>query len=147
MSVAGGCRCGAVRYTLALDRMPKTYACHCRDCQTSSGSAFAQQAPVAEAALAVSGPVTIYEQQVDDRVSRQRFCSVCHCRVFNTNTARPGVAIIRAGTFDESDRLDVVAHIWTSRKQAWITIPAGVPQWERGAEAAAFAAIFSGERG
>ena len=48
----GGCRCGAVRYKLALDTLPLTYACHCLDCQTWSGSAFSQQTFVPEAALA-----------------------------------------------------------------------------------------------
>ncbi|MEZ5960979.1 MAG: GFA family protein [Hyphomonadaceae bacterium] len=143
MSLSGGCRCGAVRYTLALDRLPNTYACHCRDCQTSSGSAFSQQAPVDEAALAVSGPLVIYEHKTADRVSSQRFCAVCHCRLFNTNSARPGLAILRAGTLDESDKLHTVAHIWASRKQAWITIPEGVPQWPEGPPVAEFFAAMT----
>ena len=53
MTVRGGCRCGAVRYTLALDDLPLTYACHCTDCQTWSGSAFSQQVLVPEAPEAV----------------------------------------------------------------------------------------------
>lgn len=47
--IQGGCRCGAVRYVLALDTLPRTYACHCRDCQTWSGSAFSQQTFLPEA--------------------------------------------------------------------------------------------------
>lgn len=49
--VQGGCRCGAVRYKLALDALPRTYACHCRDCQTWSGSAFSQQTFLPAASL------------------------------------------------------------------------------------------------
>ena len=59
--IQGGCRCGAVRYMLVLDALPRTYACHCRDCQTWSGSAFSQQTFLPEAALRVTGPVVIYE--------------------------------------------------------------------------------------
>ncbi|HVV33178.1 MAG TPA: GFA family protein [Vitreimonas sp.] len=129
MSISGGCRCGAVRYTLALDALPTTYTCHCRDCQTWSGSAFSQQAIVPESALEVSGPIEIFELTTLDRTSRQRFCAVCHTRIFNTNTRRPGVAVVRAGTLDESDSLDVSAHIWTKRKQPWIIIPDGVPSF------------------
>lgn len=51
MAIAGGCRCGAVRYTLAMDTLPRTYACHCHYCQTWSGSAFSQQAIVAESMM------------------------------------------------------------------------------------------------
>ena len=57
--IEGGCRCGAVRYKLALDTLPLTYACHCLDCQTWSGSAFSQQTFVPEAALAVTGAVAV----------------------------------------------------------------------------------------
>ena len=59
--IHGGCRCGAVRYELALDALPSTYVCHCLDCQTWSGSAFSQQTFLPEAALTVTGPVVVYE--------------------------------------------------------------------------------------
>ena len=39
-------------------------------------------------------------------------CGICHARVYNTNSSRPGVAVVRAGTLDRSDELDVAAHIW-----------------------------------
>ena len=76
--IAGGCRCGAVRYTLALDSLPTTYACHCLDCQTWSGSAFSQQTFLPEEALAVTGPLSVYELTTPSgRVSNQRMCSIC----------------------------------------------------------------------
>ena len=129
-SIGGGCGCGAVRYVLALDGLPSTYACHCRDCQTWSGSAFNQVAVLAEDKLTVTGPVEIYElASPGGRVSRQRVCGTCHARIYSTNSARPGLVALRAGTLDGSDALDVVAHIWAARKQSWITIPDGVPAW------------------
>ena len=77
--IRGGCRCGAVRYELALDALPTTYACHCRDCQTWSGSAFSQQTFLPEAALSVAGSVVIYElTSPSSRLSTQRMCGVCH---------------------------------------------------------------------
>ena len=132
--IQGGCRCGAVRYMLVLDALPRTYACHCRDCQTWSGSAFSQQTFLPEAALRVTGPVVIYEMtSPSGRISTQRMCGVCHTRIYNANSARPGVVIVRAGTLDRSDELDVVAHIWVKRKQPWLTLPQGVPAWPEGA--------------
>ena len=135
--IQGGCRCGAVRYTLALDALPPTYACHCRDCQTWSGSAFSQQTFLPEAGLSLSGPVVVYEMTYPSgRISTQRMCGVCHTRIYNSNSARPGVVIVRAGTLDRSDELDVVAHIWVKRKQPWLTLPEGVPTWPEGAPSA-----------
>jgi len=142
--VKGGCRCGAVRYVLAVDRLPPTYACHCRDCQTWSGSAFSQQAVLPEAALSVAGPVETYElTSPSGRISRQRVCGTCHTRIYNTSSARPGLVILRAGTLDESDALDVVAHIWVRRKQPWIAIPPGVPAWPENAPPEELAAALA----
>jgi hypothetical protein len=130
----GGCRCGAVRYTLAVDALPRTYACHCRDCQTWSGSAFSQQTFQPEVALEVTGSMVVFQlTSPSGRISTQRMCGVCHARIYNTNSARPGVVVVRAGTLDRSDELEVVAHIWVKRKQPWLALQDGTPAWEEGA--------------
>lgn len=135
--IEGGCRCSAVRYKLARDALPPTYACHCLDCQTWSGSAFSQQTFVPEAALAVSGAVVVYEFTTPSgNTSTQRICGICHTRIYNTNSARPNVAVVRAGTLDRSNELRVVAHIWVKRKQPWLTLADGVPIWPEAAPAA-----------
>jgi hypothetical protein len=132
--IHGGCRCGAVRYTLALDALPPTYACHCLDCQTWTGSAFSQQTFVPEALLSLTGRLAAYEFTTPSgRISIQRMCAVCHTRIYNTNSARPGIVVVRAGTLDRSDELDVVAHIWVKRKQPWLKLPDDVPTWSESA--------------
>ena len=133
MTIAGGCRCDAVRYTLRVDAIPPAYACHCLQCQTWSGSAFSEQLLLPEDALEMTGPVVLYERTTEDRTSFQRMCGVCHTRLYNTNTRRPSIAVMRAGTLDDSHRIDVVAHIWTRRKQPWLILPEGVPAWPEGA--------------
>ena len=144
-TIEGGCRCGAVRYRLKIDGLPKVYACHCRDCQTWSGSAFSLYGVVPEDALEVTGTPYLYERPSDDgtRISRQRGCPVCLTRVYSTNTRRPGFAVIRAGTLDRSDALAIVAHIWTKRKLSGIDIPAAVPSWPENAPLADFRALLS----
>jgi hypothetical protein len=142
--IQGGCRCGAVRYTLALDSLPPTYACHCLDCQTWSGSAFSQQTFVPEASLSVTGPVTVYQLITPSgNVSLQRMCELCHTRIYNSNSARPGLVVVRAGTLDRSDELDVVAHIWVKRKQSWLSLPPDVPTWSESAPAAELMAALA----
>jgi hypothetical protein len=59
-------------------------------------------------------------------------------RVYNTNSARPGRVVIRAGTLDRSDELQIVAHIWTKRKVAGIEITPGVHAWPESAPAETF---------
>lgn len=80
----------------------------------------------------------MYEKVTEDRTSVQRLCGECHSRLYNTNTRRCGVAVIRAGTFDRSEDLQCRAHIFTNYKQAWVTLDAGVPQWGETAEPDAF---------
>ena len=143
-AIEGGCRCGAIRYRVKLDKLPSVYACHCQDCQTWSGSAFSLQFIVPEEALEVTGTPHLYERVSDDgtRVSRQRGCAQCLTRVYNANTRRPGLVVVRAGTLDRSDELSIVAHIWTKRKLKGIDIPPAVPSWPEGAPPAEFAAAL-----
>lgn len=144
-SIEGGCRCGRIRYRVTAEKLPNAYACHCRDCQTWSGSAFSLQIVVPESGLEVTGDPALFELTSPDgsRTSRQRACPVCFTRVFNTNSARPGLAVVRAGTLDRSDELHIAAHIWTKRKLAGIDIPSGVPSWPEGAPPADFVAALS----
>ncbi len=95
--------------------------------------------------LEVIGDPALFEFMSPDgeRISRQRACPVCFTRVYNTNTRRPGIVAVRAGTLDRSDDLAIVAHIWTKRKLAGIEIPAGLPTWEEGAPPAEFAAALT----
>ena len=142
-AIEGGCRCKRVRYRLDIPALPKGYACHCRDCQTWSGSAFSLQFLVREDELEVTGEPALYERTTEDRTSSQRACPVCFTRVYNTNTRRPGLAVVRAGTLDHSDELTIVAHIWAKRKLAGIDIPEGVPSWPEAAPPADFFAVMT----
>ena len=142
MTITGSCRCGACRYRIDLAELPPVYACHCHVCQRWSGSAFSVQALVNEAQLTVSGPVAIYEKVTDDRTSVQRLCGECHARLYNTNTRRPGVAVVRAGTLDRSEELECRAHIFTNYRQRWVQLDPAVPQWGEAAEPAAFMAAL-----
>ncbi|MET0336653.1 MAG: GFA family protein [Caulobacter sp.] len=122
----------------------QTYACHCRDCQTWSGSAFAEHFMIPESLLTVSGPLAQWTHESQSGVrSVQQSCATCHTRIFNTTSAAPGLAVVRAGALAQSDRLTPIAHIWTSRKQPWITIPEGTPSWPQTPAPEAFAAAVA----
>ncbi len=145
MTIAGGCHCGATRYALAVETPPAVYCCHCLACQSWSGSAFAEQVIVPLDAIAVDGPVVDYRfVNPSGSESHQRICGICHTRIFNTNAARPGLAVVRAGTLDASDTLVPRAHIWVSRKQPWVVIGDTVPTFAENASPAAFIAIMTG---
>jgi hypothetical protein len=129
---------------VAGDRLPRAYACHCLDCQTWSGSAFSLQCVLAASDLTVTGETVLFELPHPSglRTSYQHVCGRCHTRIYNQNTARPGLSLIRAGTLDRSDELDVVAHIWTKRRQPWLILPDSVPSWAEFAPPEAMAALL-----
>ena len=141
--ITGDCRCGACRYSIDLTELPPVYACHCHICQRFSGSAFSVQALVREEQLSVTGPIIVREQVTEDRISVQRHCGECYGRIYNTNTRRPGVAVVRAGTLDRSEELECRAHIFTNYKQGWVELDPAVPQWGEAPEPAAFMAALN----
>lgn len=125
--ITGGCRCGAVRYTIELDRMPRTYACHCTLCQRASGSSFAHQMPVPESVLSVTGALrTAVVTSASGAISTSYHCEACVARLYSSNSRWPGMAIVRADTVDGSERLMPALHIYTSTKQPWIALPPDV---------------------
>lgn len=138
----GSCRCGAVTYELVRDEPPPVYCCHCHDCQKWSGSAFAEQAVIAEETITTSGPLvhTSVTSHQDGR-SVQHVCGACHSRIYSTNPARPGIALLRAGTLDVTSDLRPRAHIWTRSKQAWLTLPRNVPLFDEGPSPEEFRAL------
>lgn len=146
--IAGGCKCGAVRYTVDLPHLPTVYACHCTNCQTWSGSAFTEQFFLPQERLHVTGEVTEYRfVNPMNRVSVQRFCPTCHVRLYNTNMMRPGVAVVRAGTLDRSNELDVGTHIWVRSKQPWVTLPEGAQTFEEGSPVSVILALTEANGG
>jgi hypothetical protein len=144
MAIEGGCRCGAVRYRLTVDAMPPVYCCHCLTCQTWSGTAFTEQALIGDGQIEViAGEPEIYVNiTASGAESVQRLCGTCHTRLWNTNSARPGVAVVRAGTLDASAELSPRAHIWTKRMQPWLVIGDGVPSWPENAPPGDFVAAL-----
>ncbi len=143
-TMTGGCQCGEVRYRLAAQAMPPVYCCHCLECQTWSGSAFTEQAVVGESQIEVTqGETVIYCRTSNSGAeSTQHVCRTCHTRLWNTNSARAGIAVLRAGTLDASDTLLPRAHIWVKRKQPWIVIADGVPSWPESPPPGEFAAAL-----
>lgn len=64
-------------------------------------------------------------ESANGALGEQFFCAICHTRLYSTSSGRPDLAILRAGTLDDSDALVPRVHIWTKRKQSWISFAEG----------------------
>lgn len=145
--ITGGCRCGQLRYRFEQDGPLLNYCCHCLDCQKSTASAFADQLIVSTDALTLTGRSVIYStERPSGGTTKNRHCPDCFSRVCNANTVYPAMTIVRAGTLDDPSGLEPFAHIWTSRKRAWIAIDPAVPVFAESPDPAEFMRLAMARR-
>ncbi len=130
MTFIGGCQCGALRYSVNADSL-KAYACHCRECQKQSASAFGVSVPVLEDAFTLHGETHIWSRPTDSgSVTDCHFCPKCGTRLFHSGRNRPGLITIKGGSLDHPSAVEFLAHIWVKRRLPWIDLPKDLPQWE-----------------
>jgi hypothetical protein len=124
MMLEGGCHCGAVRYRLEGEPIIVN-GCHCRDCQTLTGSAFAVNAMIE------AGRVTILKgEPVTDGKAGTR-CGHCAVLLWATHPMfGDGILFLRVGTLDESERMAPDIHVFVRSKHPWIALPEGVPVFD-----------------
>ena len=127
----GGCQCGAIRYEV-MGAARQIYACHCTDCQRQSGGAFGMAMVVAEADFRLTqGEVNTFTLKSEaGRTKLGGFCPQCGTRIYNKTDWRPGMISVKPGTLDDTGSLQPQNHLWTSSKQGWFAIPAGVEAYE-----------------
>ena len=125
----GGCTCRQVRYRLTSKPLI-VHCCHCSWCQRETGSAFALNAMIeADRVQLLQGEVEVIETPSQSgkgqRISR---CPICKIAVWSNYVgAGDAVRFVRVGTLDEPSRLPPDIHIFTTSKQPWVSLPAGVP--------------------
>jgi len=126
----GRCLCGAVQVTVRAAPM-RMAQCHCRDCQRISGTGHTTNALFKEADVEISGETKGYAVIADSGSTLTRyFCPTCGSRMFNRNSARPGVMILPAGVFDDSDWFQPQMALYTARRPAWDPERADIPSFE-----------------
>ena len=99
--LAGGCRCGAVRYECSAGPLFMGN-CHCRDGQRSTGAAYAPMLGVAAEELNISGDVKWYDSLADSgSIASRGFCPQCGARLFAKSSGDPALIEIQAGSLDD----------------------------------------------
>jgi hypothetical protein len=130
-SFAGGCACGAIRYRLT-ERPLIVHACHCRDCQRITGSAFVinlwiERKFVEAGLIPKSFRLTAGTGKPHDVF----FCDKCGTYLWSFYHAAPGDCLfVRAGTLDQPEKVKPDVHIFTRSKLPWLSLPKEVPAFE-----------------
>ena len=129
--IVGGCMCGAIRYEATSDAVMQAN-CYCRDCQHSTGGAFAPVLLVPKDAFKVSkGQLKYYDVKGDsgNTVSRG-FCSECGSPISTLLAGMPFTAI-KAGSLDDPNQFTPTASIFVGSAPKWAPHFPGVPTFAR----------------
>ena len=130
----GRCECKSVCYQ--YNGEPLTcYACHCTDCQTSSGSAFSLSMIVNDKDIKlIKGKVGVTHIDVNGTEVKKHYCTQCNTPFMFSADEYSGMAILKAGTFEDTSWFEPVAHIWTRSAQPWVKLDDATAQYEKHAD-------------
>lgn len=106
------------------------HCCHCTECQRFSGSAFAINATIEMDRLALlAGSSRRYTLPTDpDRSQGTLRCADCGVALWSHHPyLGDAIALVFTGTLDTPQAFAPAAHCFVRSKQAWVTIPDGVP--------------------
>jgi hypothetical protein len=131
-TIRGGCQCGGVRYEVTGDPIAAAM-CFCTDCQAQSGSAFGMSLIVPkESFRLVKGATKSFTRPTESGSTVEcAFCPDCGTRLFHLPAAKAERVNVKPGTLDDASQIRPMVAVWTRRKPDWVTIPEGLPQFER----------------
>ena len=129
MVMEGGCACGQVRYRLSGKPLVVN-ACHCTWCQRETGTVHALNAVYEfdRVEHLKAEPEIVDTPSASGKGQRIARCPDCKVAIWsNYPGAGPALRFVRVGTMDDPTQCPPDAHIFTSTKQPWLVLPAGVP--------------------
>jgi len=121
----GGCRCGAVRYTVA-DEFRYAANCHCSNCRAATGSAFKAFAGIERDKLELHAGADALLVVGDDELNDTR-CAACGSLLFSV--VRGGAYVhVAMGSLADAPSIRPSEHIFVGSKAPWFEITDDVPQ-------------------
>ena len=124
----GQCACGDFPYPCAGEPA-SVMACHCRDCQYASGSAFATVAFFPAASCELSGSSKVYTVKGDAGMTVNRhFCGNCGTPLYSVLSEMPEMLFIKVGSLDQPDSVKLQGHMWCASKLPWLKLDDGLMQ-------------------
>jgi hypothetical protein len=118
----GSCLCGGVRYRVN-GPLRAIIACHCYQCQKTSGNYVAATSAPDDALVLESSETLRWFQSSPE--AKRGFCMRCGGNMFWKPTGEARTSIL-AGTLDQATGLKVVKHIFVAAKADYTDIAPGV---------------------
>ncbi|MBU2983743.1 GFA family protein [Saccharophagus degradans] len=129
--IKGACQCGGVTYEL-LEPPLLVVACHCKECQKLSTSAFSITAMVGANSVNFSGLMKNWSRSADSgNISAAKFCPTCGNRIYHYNPDEPDKIKLKPSNLSDTRIINPTLHVWVSEKQDWFKIPEGVKTFDK----------------
>ncbi len=129
--IHGACQCGQVTYQLMAAPF-LIAACHCRQCQKLSTSAFSITAMVNACDFKISGIMKEWQRLSDNgNTNCAKYCVECGNRILHYNPEQPDIIKLKPSTLSDTRVIKPTMHIWVSEKQAWFTLPDDVECFDK----------------
>jgi len=115
-----------VRYVVTTEPI-RLLACHCKECQRQSGSAFGMSMLVKKDNLTVTGLTKQFRRMADSgNEVTGVFCPECGVRIYHVLKSAQDVLALKPGTLDDARWLRPELFIWMKSAQSWVPVPNGV---------------------
>jgi hypothetical protein len=119
-----------VRYVVTTEPI-RLLACHCKECQRQSGSAFGMSMPVKKDNLTITGLTKQFTRIAESgNEVTGVFCPECGVRIYHVLESAQDVFALKPGTLDETSWLRPGSFIWMKSAQGWVPVPDGVEATE-----------------
>lgn len=137
----GGCQCGQIRYEIQAEPLT-LYACHCKECQKQSSSAFGMSMPVPRDAVVILRGQPKQWKRVSDsgREVTCLFCGECGTRLFHNPARNSQITNVKPGTLDDTSWLKPAGNLWTQSSQKWVVLSEQMLNYQ--AQPSDFAELF-----
>lgn len=125
----GSCLCGTIEYQVE-DTFKAFYQCHCKQCQTLTGSAFASNLITQPSNITwLRGIDSIVVYAHPEREFSKSFCKLCGSAVPFVNKTKTSL-IVPAGSITSEISKKLEANIFVSEKACWSKAGTDVKDYE-----------------
>ena len=128
---SGQCQCGAITYDITGDPIT-VHACHCKECQKRTGSAFGISMPISKDKITIRGELKSFERVADSGFKLiQFFCPNCGNPIYGEVERRPNAVTLSPGTLDDTNWFKLDTMIWTCSAQDWYELPSDIEKLDK----------------
>ena len=119
----GRCQCGEITYSLKKDKVISGHHCHCKDCQSTTGSGKATILFIAKKYVDLNGELKYFESKGSSGSHvRRGFCHNCGSGVLSYSKELPRILFVKAGTLDDSTWVKIDSNFFTKSANAWDSV-------------------------